>query len=263
MNTTIPQAIPDFLPYPQPGEPVPGVCDGGTNAGAPCQVATQVADCPGSTCTEALDSIAGPARNFDATLIGYEGGFASPLVADTSSGLFVNDFLPTFIPGRAGNRWQIGVGFWAVESSQTFGIPDYGLGADDFIFEWKEHHPEDEAILGHPPACSRFGGQGEPAGGQCASLTVDRTHLHECNETITVTLFDAKCVAIGAGNSVPLGGPCTTDPECGAGGDARGRSRTRPPRRPRCARPRPPERWCRCPRCRRCCPCRFRCRSRA
>jgi hypothetical protein len=197
----------EFLPSPLPGEPAPGLCEGGINRGQLCQVASEATDCPGSSCSEGSNTVAGPVRNYDATLIGYEGGFArvvSRYSAFAPRGVYADPVTgPNFLPGTAGDRWQIAIGFWAIESMT--GAIDYGVGFDDLVFEWKEHHPEDEATLGHPPACQRFGGAGQPAGGQCAVLTVDRTHLYECNESITITLFDAKCVVVGAGNTAPLG----------------------------------------------------------
>jgi hypothetical protein len=219
-SAQIQQGMPDYLPFPPedpiggPATPVPGVCDAGVNAGGPCQVATQVTDCPGSTCTEASNTTAGPVRSFDSSLIGYEGGFSAPLNCTAS---YCPEYSLYLVPGAAADRWQIALGFWAIESQS--GNVDYGVGADDVVFEWKESHPEDEAALGHSPACSRFGTQGEPAGGQCATLLVDRTMLHDCNESLTITLFDAKCVSIGAGNTAPLGGVCATDAECGSGGE--------------------------------------------
>ncbi|HKQ97299.1 MAG TPA: S8 family serine peptidase, partial [Candidatus Polarisedimenticolia bacterium] len=154
-TSPIPTAEPDFLPYPLPGAPLPGICDGGANAGGPCQAATAATDCPGGFCTMARNDIAGPVRNFDTSLVGYEGGEAHVI-----SGTFVEDRM-FFLPGPAGNRWQIGIGFWAIES--TSGTTDYGVGIDDPVFEWLEWHPEDEAVLGRPPACARFGGAGQPA----------------------------------------------------------------------------------------------------
>src|SRR6185436_6858447 len=184
----------------------------GPSAGAPCDPAAPGDPCvvQGGTCTPQANTIAGPVRNFDATLIGYEGGFASVDHLGAPENYFF------FLPGKAGNRWQIGIGFWGIESAS--GTPDYGIAFDDVVFEWNEWHPEDEAALGRPPACSRFGGAGQPAGGACATVTVDRTTLYECEDTIEITVHDAKCTAIGSGNSVTLGGACTTHAQCGAGG---------------------------------------------
>ena len=212
-TSPIPTATPDFLPYPQPGAAVVGVCDDGSQAGAPC--APGVAGDPciigGGTCRAEDNTVAGPVRNFDASLIGYEGGFASLLAVNP-----VENFLFS-LPGRAGARWLVGIGFWAVES--TTHTTDYGAGIDDVVFEWREWHPQDEAAMGSLPACSRFGGPGQPAGGQCATLAVDRTQVYECDGTIVVTLYDAKCIAIGPGATTTLGGACTTNTACGTGGD--------------------------------------------
>jgi hypothetical protein len=211
-GSPIPTAPPDLLPFPAPGVALAGVCDGGSQAGAACMSGNPSDACVtgGGTCHPQDNTVAGPVRNFDTSLIGFEGGFAS-LIAPNP----VENALHT-IPGAAGNRWLIGLGFWAVESGS--GNTDYGLGVDDVVFEWQEWHPRDEADFGHTPACARYGQPGQPAGGQCATVTVDRATFYECDGTFDVTVFDAKCVVVGAGGSVPLGGPCTTDAQCGAGG---------------------------------------------
>jgi Thrombospondin type 3 repeat len=224
-TSPIPTTLPGFLPYPRPGVPVAGVCDGGTAAGAPCLPANPSDPCVtgGGICHAQDNTDAGPVRNFDSTLIGFEGGFASTIRALPSPGFYVPDLGQAAVedfmsakPGAAGNRWQIGIGFFVIES--TSGFTDYGKSIDDVVFEWRESHPQDEAAMGHPPACSRFGQPGQPAGGQCATVTVDRTSFYECDGTFTVTVYDAKCVAVGAGAGVPLGGACTTDADCGASG---------------------------------------------
>jgi hypothetical protein len=212
-TSPIPTALPDFLPYPQPGEPLPGVCDGGTTPGATCDPTSGSDPClaAGGVCTTSINNVAGPARNFDTTLIGYEGGFASSLhgLSDVENFMF-------WYPGKAGNRWQIGISFFVIESEGRY--TDYGKSIDDVVFEWREWHPRDEADFGHPPACARYGGVGQPAGGQCATVTVDRSTFYECDGTFVVTVYDAKCVVAGAGASVPLGGACTTNAQCGTGG---------------------------------------------
>jgi hypothetical protein len=209
----IPEARPEFLSFPRPGAVAVGVCTGGGLSGDPCApgVATDACVVQGGACTPQDDTVAGPVRNFDATLLGYEGGFASLDRLGSPENFFFN-----LLPGPAGNRWQIGIGFWAIESSAH--RADYGLGVDDVVFEWDEWHPVDEGVLGAPPACSRFGGSGQPAGGACATLTVDRTTLYECDETVEVTVHDAKCTSIGSGASVPLGGACVAHADCGTGG---------------------------------------------
>ncbi len=209
-TSPIPTAPPDLLPHPLPGAPLPGICDGGANAGGPCQPPTAVTDCPGGVCTLENNTIAGPVRNFEGSLVGYEGGVARIL---GGSGIENAMF---FLPGPAGTRWQIGIGFWAIES--TSGLTDYGVGIDDPVFEWLEWHPQDEAALAHLPACSRFGGPGQPAGGQCATLVVDRTQVFDCAGPLTITVFDAKCRVVGPGATSTLGGACTTHAQCGTGG---------------------------------------------
>ncbi|HEV8702312.1 MAG TPA: thrombospondin type 3 repeat-containing protein, partial [Candidatus Polarisedimenticolia bacterium] len=184
----IPQAPPDYLKLPFPGAAVPGVCTGGPTPGGPCQVN---ADCgSGGGCTLETNTVAGPVRNFDWTLVGYEGGFASENVAGTAAP--ENSFFWTG-PGRTGgNRWEIGIGFYSIESTDLAG--DYGFGVDDVVFEWDEFHPLDESsfVPAHTPACYRFNTPGTPAGGQCASITADRTDLYECDEAVEITVVDTK-----------------------------------------------------------------------
>ncbi|MEK7799736.1 MAG: thrombospondin type 3 repeat-containing protein, partial [Acidobacteriota bacterium] len=189
-SSPIPQAPPDFLKFPLPGAPVPGVCTGGPTPGGPCQSG---ADCgTGGACEPEGITIAGPVRNFDTTLVGYEGGFASEDLAGTSAP--ENAFGWTGPGLSGGNRWEIGIGFYAIESTGL--VADYGFGVDDVVFEWDEFHPADESALGHAPACSRFGAPGEPAGGQCATIAVDRTDLYECEEAVEITVVDPK-LALG------------------------------------------------------------------
>ena len=211
-TSPIPTALPDFLPYPRPGSALAGICDGGAAAGAPCAPGLPSDPCVigGGACRAQDDSVAGPVRNFETSLIGFEGGFARVLGPESIENALV------ILPGAAGNRWQIGLGFWSIES--TSGLTDYGYSVDDVVFEWSESHPQDEAALGHAPACQRFGAAGQPAGGQCATLTVGRATLYDCDQSVAVTVYDAKCGSIGTGATVPLGGACTTDAPCGAGG---------------------------------------------
>ena len=211
-DSPIPTAIPDFLAYPVPNAPVIGICDGGTQNDTTCDPNNPGDPCiaGGGACFAAANTVNGPVRNWDATLLGYEGGFASLIDNGPPENFFF------FLPGRAGNRWQIGIGFWAMEGLANVTETDYGKSVDDAVFEWKEYHPQDEAALGAQPACARFNGIGQPQGGQCATITADRTNLYECDEGMEVTVYDAKCRTIGAGNTVPLGGPCTTNAQCGA-----------------------------------------------
>ena len=91
-----------------------------------------------------------------------------------------------------GVRWQIGIGFFVIESSSL--KTDFGLAIDDPVLEWDEVHPVDESQFtpAHVAACARFGRPGEAAGQQCATLSVDRTNLYECDEAVTVTVNDPK-----------------------------------------------------------------------
>jgi hypothetical protein len=188
-TSPIPTAAPDFLPFPLPGAPLPGVCTGGPTPGGPCQVST---DCgTGGTCTLADNTIAGPIRSFDTTLVGFEGVAAFEMTAGNAA---VENFF-TYIPGKAGNRWQIGIGFYSIENAGV--LADYGASIDDPVFEWDEHHPLDESAFtdGRGAACSRFNQPGRPAGGQCATITVDRTNLFECEEAVEITVVDPKRTA--------------------------------------------------------------------
>ncbi|MEK7282921.1 MAG: thrombospondin type 3 repeat-containing protein, partial [Acidobacteriota bacterium] len=171
-NSTSPirVALPDFTPFPRPGAPqicAPGCLD------------------PAVCCEQ--NTTAGPARNFDISLLDYEDG-----VITLSLGPGQNEPTGSFSPGEARNRWQMGLGFWAQENGST--LTDYGIGFDDPVLEWDEVHPVDESafVPAHAPACSRFGGAGQPAGQPCATLTVDRLNLYECNETVEITVNDPR-----------------------------------------------------------------------
>jgi hypothetical protein len=151
---------PDYLTYPLedpvvgPPTPVPGVCDAGTpNAGDPCQPATEVADCGvAASCTLAYNNAQGPSRNFDASLIEYEGGFGAPINNCPSASC--TEFYFFWTPGPAADRWQMGIAFWAIESGS--GDTDYGYSWDDAVFEWDESHPQHESVLGATPSCARY-----------------------------------------------------------------------------------------------------------
>jgi len=201
-SSPIPPAPPDYLKFPLPGATVPGVCEGGLDPGAPCQ---SNADCSGgNTCTLEGITIAGPVRNFEGTLNGFEGGFASETRVGTTAPESGNSG-KILVSGPAGNRWGIAFGFWSIESLSL--ARDYGFGIDDVVFEWDEFHPKDESafVPAHTPACSRFGTPGNPAGGQCATITVDRTSLYECEESVEVTVDDPK---LPAGQPGCPGGNC-------------------------------------------------------
>jgi hypothetical protein len=211
-ESPIPQAEnPLQMPYPLPGAVAIGVCDGGTNDDDTCNPANPADPCvtAGGTCRAAQNTIAGPVRNYEIDLVTFEGQGGEVLQDPLEI-----EYIIQYAPGKGGNRWQVGLGFWALESAS--GQTDFGIAVDDAVFEWRESHPVDEAALGHPPACTRFGGPNQPAGGQCASLTTDRTTLYECDESMVVTVYDAKCRTIGLGNTSPLFGPCTTNAQCGA-----------------------------------------------
>ena len=145
------------------------------------------------------DTVAGPSRNVDFSLVGYE-----------------NTGIQFYVPGDAGNRFQIGLGFLTFEGTNGGSAGDYGVGVDDVVFEWDEVHP----IAESPSACSLIGGtcsggsaNGQPcannvqcpgggtcnpvpgaiaAGLPCATLAVDRTNLYDCDQALSVTINDPK-----------------------------------------------------------------------
>lgn len=169
-SSPIPTAPPDLLPFPVPGATLPTAGDG-----------------------HPLDArIAGPTRNLDLNMIDYRDG---RIVLQTGPGAF--EAGGVFTPGPSGTRWQFGIGFFVIESSAL--ASDYGLGIDDPVLEWDEFHPLDEGsfVPPHTPACQRFDQPGEAAGQQCATLVVDRTHLFECDEALTVTVHDPKQAGAG------------------------------------------------------------------
>jgi hypothetical protein len=239
-QSPIPVQAPDFRPFPGPGDPRPGICEGGTRAGgfcgpecagganlgsfctsnADCPLSTCTsgdADCPGGTCRLSDDTAAGPARSFDATLIGYEGGFASAI----NSANFNENFF-FWNPGRDANRWQIGIGFYVMESRGSFfQTGDHGFAVDDVVFEWDEFHPKDEGQFTppHTPACDRFA-SGELTGGQCATITVDRTTIWECEEAVEITVEDPNKIGTCSGTGAArcnLNSDCPTGQTCTGG----------------------------------------------
>ncbi|MFQ5876335.1 MAG: thrombospondin type 3 repeat-containing protein [Acidobacteriota bacterium] len=173
-TSPIPLAPPDFHPFPDPGAPQVCVdaCDPATDPGCECEQNTD----------------AGPGRNFDLVLLEMRDGFIyMSLGGGQGEPMGAHDF------GPVGNRWQIGIGFWAQETAA--GGTDYGIGIDDVVLEWDEVHPVDE---GTDRACDRFGGAGQPAGAQCATLVVDRLNIYECNDTVEVTVNDPNRAGQGS-----------------------------------------------------------------
>ena len=171
-SSPIPTALPDLLPYPLPTAPVVNASDG----------------------TPWTNNVAGPVRNFDMTLTTYEAGYMFLMQGPGASE--VAAITPFDV--NTGVRWQIGLGFYTIETAA--GTADYGFGIDDVVFEWDERHPLDESQFApaHTPACARFGLAGQPAGQQCAALMVDRTALFECDEGLTVTVNDPKVAGAGS-----------------------------------------------------------------
>jgi hypothetical protein len=164
-RSPIPEAAPDFMPYPRPIDPLPLAADGHPVDRRP----------------------AGPTRNYDFSLLNYLDGQVFP---ETGPGAFEPGGF--FSSGPTGTRWQFEIGFFVIESAA--GVADYGLAIDDPVLEWDEVHPVDESqfVPPHTPACQRFGTPGQAAGQQCATLVVDRTSLYQCDEAIEVTVNDPK-----------------------------------------------------------------------
>ncbi|MBI1951424.1 MAG: thrombospondin type 3 repeat-containing protein, partial [Acidobacteria bacterium] len=185
-SSPIPVAPADFTPFPRPNGPQ--VCAPGCTNPAIC-------------CEQ--NTVAGPERNFDMSLLDYNDGL---IVMSLGPGQ--NEPSGAFSPGEARNRWQMGLGFWAQEQGAT--TTDYGIGFDDPVLEWDEVHPVDESafVPAHSPACSRFGGAGQPGGQPCATLTVDRLNLYECNDTVEITVDDPRR---SAQTSVTVFGVTDTD----------------------------------------------------
>ena len=126
------------------------------------------------------DTVAGPSRTDEIDMVDYE-----------DSGL------QFFTPGDAGNRFQIGLYFLVIESPDgQAGTPtsDFGFSIDDVVFEWDEVHP----VAEDTPSCSRIG-TGLPdqiaAGCKCSTLTIDRTNLYDCNDSLITTVSDARYTA--------------------------------------------------------------------
>ncbi|HEV8703287.1 MAG TPA: thrombospondin type 3 repeat-containing protein [Candidatus Polarisedimenticolia bacterium] len=186
-SSPIPFGLPDVTPFPRhTASGAPGVCTGGSAPGTQCSSVAPA--CPGGgTCTLEVNTVAGPERNFDMSLLDYEDGLIT-----MSLGPGQNEPQGAFSPGEAKNRWQLGLGFYAQENGSN--VTDYGVGFDDPVLEWDEVHPVDESafVPAHAAACSRFGGAGQPGGQPCATLVVDRLNVYECNETIEITVNDPR-----------------------------------------------------------------------
>ena len=198
-TSPMPSAPPDLLPYPLSTAPV-------------------IQSCLQQPCRDWDNGANGPVRNVDFTLVGYAGGFVYSVTGQGGPSGAVTPFSV-----NPGVRWEIGIGFYNVELEGA--TADYGMGIDDVVFEWDERHPVDEAqfVPPHTPACNRFlnrctltgvactsnaqctGGvndtcqlSGSAAGGQCATLSVDRSVLYECNDSLTVTVNDPKRAGVGS-----------------------------------------------------------------
>jgi hypothetical protein len=203
-TSPIPEAGFDFLPFPRTDAPgTPGICEGGSAPGSACSSVTPT--CPGAgTCRFETNSIAGPERNFDIVLLEHEDG-----IVYLSLGPGQGEPLGAFAPGPAKNRWQLGLGFWVQETLAE--DVDYGFGFDDPVLEWDEWHPLDDGSSGtNNAACSQFGPTGPQ---QCATLAVDRMNIYECNESVQVTVMDARraaqptvpVFAVSDSDNIPVG----------------------------------------------------------
>ncbi len=196
-SSPIPQAPPDQLAYPLDDAPT---IFSPFNKTLPCPTTTNAnGECAWT------NNIQGPVRSYDFTLVNYEAGF--PNLVGGRGGDEIGNVSPYDI--NQGPRWAIAVGFFNLEAKED--LADYGFGFDDLVFEWDEKHPLDEGafVPAHTPACQRFAppGQGLPSGAQCATLSVDRVSLVECDDALTVTVNDQKrrfagtVQVLGASNS--------------------------------------------------------------
>jgi hypothetical protein len=192
----IPVAPPDLLPYPLDNAPT--IFSPFNKAPVPCPTTTNASgECAWT------NNIQGPVRNYDFTLVNYEAGLSN--LMEGRGGDEISGVAPYDI--NQGPRWAIAIGFFNLEAVTS--LPDYGFAFDDLVFEWDEKHPLDEGAFtpAHTPACQRFGGAGQPAGAQCATLSVDRASLFECDDALTVTVNDQKrrgavtVQVLGASNS--------------------------------------------------------------
>jgi hypothetical protein len=204
---------PDFLAFPRSGEcsndptqadcpspdlgPPPEICADAKicsdDAARVCQVD---ADCVAGTCETnptpvhcEVNTVEGPGRNYDVTLLEFGDGGAYLSIGSAEGEAFGSEDTGV----TPGNRWQFAVQLHLNERAN----PHYGGGVDDFVLEWDETHPVDEGQSGlNDPACDRFA-PGQTAGLQCATLSVDRLFVFECNETVEVTVFDPKVAGVG------------------------------------------------------------------
>jgi hypothetical protein len=128
-----------------------------------------------------------------------------------------------------GQRFQLGFQWFVQEADAANAITDYGWAIDDVVVEWDESHPSDQPA-GSQTDCSTLSrsedangnGQldpGEDTNGNgvidlfrpCATLTVDRLNLYDCNGVVEVTVFDATPSPSGA-TSVQVSVRTPSDP---------------------------------------------------
>ncbi|MGH2650994.1 MAG: thrombospondin type 3 repeat-containing protein, partial [Actinomycetota bacterium] len=136
-----------------------------------------------------LGTEAGPVRNLEADIVGYEDAVRPSGDIGTAPGL-------SFFPGPSGNLWRIGWE-WRNRESASTGASDFGASIDDALFEWIEWHAGDEFTN----ACDKFLGDPDiamgdpraafyPAGSQCATVSVERSVLYSCEQGLKVTVQD-------------------------------------------------------------------------
>jgi hypothetical protein len=137
--------------------------------------------------------------------------------------------------GPTGNRFQLGFQWYASEAEAANMVTDYGWAIDDVVVEWDESHPADQppdtqGAAGNLTGCSTLSRSedangnghldpGEDTNGNgvidlfrpCATLTVDRLNLYDCNSVVEVTVFDATPSPAGA-TSVQVNVRTPSDP---------------------------------------------------
>jgi len=179
-----------------------------TALGVICATVATVVISPGANLT--LDSLAqaqlsdesGPVRNREQDETGYEDAF-----------------------GKAGDRFQYGFQWLVVEG----GTPAMGFTVDDVVIEWDETHPGAQAPAngcdnlgnrinepgtctggGTPGAACVTGGTSCGAGvctssiAQCATISVDRFNLFDCNAAVLATVQDVTANTTGGVDSVQI-----------------------------------------------------------
>ncbi len=144
-----------------------------------------------------------------------------------------------------GARFKLGFQWHIAEAPATESVQEYGWAIDDVVLEWDESHPgeqrrdrTDDPL--NTTGCNTLGGEdandngvldpGEDRNGNgildgprvCATLSVDRLNLYDCNGSVEVTVFDSTPPSPVVVNvrtpSDPLGGDFVLSPVAGSPG---------------------------------------------